>query len=765
MGKYSLDLLGELARKTDLGYKNVVLIFSKRLDDNNDAVAVVSRALPNAQIEWLDLRSSKTKAIGKDSEHNQKILENFIEQKKYKADFLMLSVFQKPTCPAFPANAGKNLLFYDLIPLLYHRKYKPDDNYLSRLRLLFEAEKIFTISQTVQNDLNTLLGVPIKKIMNIDGAPIKRKHLRLKKPIANVPKRYILMPTGDDVRKNNVVGVKGFELYRKADPNIKLVLTSKFEPGFKAELKRHSRNLVFVGNVTEVELGWLYANADMLLFPSEYEGLGLPVLEAVVDNKKVVCSDIPVFREMSKTAFYYFDHHDPTSVANALKAAADGSDWEQKQSEYEGILKIYSWGHTARRLVKGLKRHTNKNLPENAKKLKLAILAPFPSGYSAIGKVVAELHPTFSQKFDIDYYFEAGLSGKVLRPNYLHFVSTVYYAKDFGPERYSNYDAVIYHIGNSEYHFEAIKNALYLPGFVIIHDTFLDGVFNELQKSGYISAKRNETERIIDSSFGSNKSSCLASIANAQLGLVVHSSYAKNALQEILAEDLPIKKANLPVSTPLYNIQDQSHSLVHIGLAGILTERKGLDIVEQIASLDQFKNCVIDIFGFNYGQKDFLKKVSKYPNVIVNTNLSDFEYQTKLAQLDILINYRHDYRGETSLTALEAMRYGAVVIVKNVGWFSELPDEAVVKVESSQDLINRLTGLVQNKQERATIGREAQKCTTKDYSPEQYAHNIEELIVRGRLDSINYKIREALLSAANFKNILEIINEPDKENS
>lgn len=760
MGKYSLDLLSELAASDRIKNKEVVLIFSKLIQTDESALEAVQKAFPSAKKAHLNLRPSTPTAINKDSAHNQKILDDFILKNNYQVDFLMLSVFQKPICPAFPTNAKKFLLFYDLIPLLYHHRYRPDDNYLSRLRLLFEAETIFTISQTVRNDLNIIIGIPMKRMVNIDGAPVKRRHLDTKKPKFKVPTRYILMPTGDDIRKNNTLGVKGFELFRGRDPDLMLILTSKFEPSLRVHLEKISNNLIFAGNVSEDELSWLYEHSEMLLFPSEYEGLGLPVLEALVDNKKVVCSDIPVFREMSKTAFYHFDHHDESSIAAALQSAYQGYEWDKKISEYSKLLKHYSWARTARELVKGLSKAPNRAPQHKSKKSKIAIFAPFPSGYSAIGKVVAELHASITEEFDVDYYFEAGLSGKVLRPNYLHFVSNVYFAHDFNLSKYKEYDAVVYHIGNSEYHFETIKYALYLPGFVVLHDTFLDGVYNELQKEGYISVKRNEIEKLIDTALGVKNSSCLASIANAQLGLIAHSSYAQKAAQDNLIENIPIKRSHLPVSTPFYNVQEQARKLVRIGLAGILTERKGLDIIKQIASLPQFDNCIIDIFGFNYGQQDFLKQISEHPNVMVNTNLSDFEYQSKLENLDILINYRDDYRGETSLTALEAMRYGTAVVVRNIGWFSELPDDAVVKVENPEDLIIQVTELVQNKQKRMQIGKSAQKCTAAIFSPKKYVQDLKNLIndTFKMKSNTNLKVREVLISGLDDDALSDAMN-------
>ncbi|PWT71409.1 MAG: glycosyltransferase family 1 protein [Chloroflexi bacterium] len=78
-------------------------------------------------------------------------------------------------------------------------------------------------------------------------------------------------------------------------------------------LKRIVRQLslqgrvVFRAGVTDPELSWLYANCEMLIAPSSIEGFGLPVVEALQCGARVLCSDIPVFREIAGNAAQYFD--------------------------------------------------------------------------------------------------------------------------------------------------------------------------------------------------------------------------------------------------------------------------------------------------------------------------------------------------------------------------------------------------------------------------------------------------------------------------
>src|SRR5207245_1810440 len=63
----------------------------------------------------------------------------------------------------------------------------------------------------------------------------------------------------------------------------------------------------FLGHVPEDELAALYANATLFVFPSLAEGFGFPVLEAMAHGTPVVCSDIPVLRELAGDAALYFN--------------------------------------------------------------------------------------------------------------------------------------------------------------------------------------------------------------------------------------------------------------------------------------------------------------------------------------------------------------------------------------------------------------------------------------------------------------------------
>lgn len=221
-------------------------------------------------------------------------------------DYFILSLMQTGIAPAFPGIAGvhKSLLFYDLIPLMFNKIYLKEERgiqeYTSKLNE-FKADTYLAISKTVANDLSLYTGIDINRIININGAPIDHSdeitELSIKKP-------FILMPTEMIFARTIVVAIVAFEEFNKKHNNsYRLVVTSTFTHQEKLELQKISKNVVFTGNIEGGQLNYLYMEAEALMFPTEYEGLGLPILEAMEHEKPVLCSNISVFREISPTLF------------------------------------------------------------------------------------------------------------------------------------------------------------------------------------------------------------------------------------------------------------------------------------------------------------------------------------------------------------------------------------------------------------------------------------------------------------------------------
>ena len=754
MGKYSLAMLEEMAQLWNADQKTYI-VFNTHYPLSDEAKRVLDTALPNVKKVFLNLQVPEIKehefdtaAMIEKTKKNEQILTEFVasikpQTNKSRIEYFILSLFLDEVCAAFPHNTTNTLLFYDLIPLLFAERYSRNENYayyLARIPTVFKADKILAISQTVADDLSMHLGIDPGRITNIQGAPIKRRQID-SKPVRDFDSPFILMASGNDMRKNNINAVRGFEEYVASTgrSDLSLAITSHFDEYAQDELREFSDNLHFTGNVSEGELKWLYENAEAVMFVPEYEGLGLPILEAVEFSKPIVCSSIGAFREMSETAFYYANHPSVSDIAGALGRALSGEGWQDRLEEYPGILKSYTWRKTAQL---ALQATADERQRSSAPKKKLAVIGPTPRGYSAIGKVLQQMHPSLAERFDVDYFLEWGAAEHdPIRQDYLQYATNVYNATEFNADRYASYDAVLYHIGNSEYHINAIKSALYLPGYMIIHDTKLPEIFALMQNFGYVAETRYEAEGRLDKKSGVKETAYLSSLAANQLGVIVHSKYARKAIQEAVTfydSKLPVKKVNLPTGSSKLGRSDSAGRL-NVGMAGVIHEGKGLRLLEDLTSREEFGNINFSIFGVPVASKEVMDRIEQNERIHIATNLTDREFQDEISHLDILVNYREEYRGETSLSTLEAMRVGVVPIVRNVGWYAELPDSVAIKLDDGGDIPLVLQKIRRGEIDIKTMSRRTREYVTKNYSYEAYSAQLEELL-SDRPDSVSQKI-------------------------
>ena len=112
------------------------------------------------------------------------------------------------------------------------------------------------------------------------------------------------------------------------------------------------RKVVFLAAVADATLLWLYQNSELLVATSSIEGFGLPIIEALQCGTRVVCSDIPVFREIAGDAVRYFNLHSAspaTELANAMVAAShdpspepEALDQFRSSAVAEQYLSLYS---------------------------------------------------------------------------------------------------------------------------------------------------------------------------------------------------------------------------------------------------------------------------------------------------------------------------------------------------------------------------------------------------------------------------------------
>jgi alpha-1,2-rhamnosyltransferase len=125
-------------------------------------------------------------------------------------------------------------------------------------------------------------------------------------------------------RKNHDYLLDAFDRVWSKDIRVPLVIVGKVgwmcEPIVK-RIETHcqwQKQLFMFNDLNDAELSYCYKVSKALVFPSQYEGFGLPIVEALNENLIVLASDIPVHREVGGEYCRYFDLSSPESLANLI---------------------------------------------------------------------------------------------------------------------------------------------------------------------------------------------------------------------------------------------------------------------------------------------------------------------------------------------------------------------------------------------------------------------------------------------------------------
>lgn len=385
MGKYTLSVLRSFLKRQNR-YEKIEILLSGNLNTTKERLEYIKDFLGSDSLIILDIPTDISSKLQEKYSQAETVVSNYIDATKkatVSTDFLITSPFFVGFPAIFPIqdNVGKFAIIYDIIPVKIWQKLRifPDEIYFNHFKIFFKADRLFTISHAVRNDLNEIIGIDKARIVPIDGGPFKkppkakRRKLDLKKP-------YILYPSAPIVHKNNESAVRAFELFNKAsDYKYHLYITSTFDEEYREKLQSEAKQVLFTGNITDEELAYAYSNAEALYFPSLSEGLGMPVLEAVQYGLPVACSNIPVLTEMSETAFYQFDPVNESQMAKALSYAVKRKNWSEKLEQYKVITSEYTWENAAEKLFSGLRVDSKR------KSVSLELIIPNPKSATPAG--------------------------------------------------------------------------------------------------------------------------------------------------------------------------------------------------------------------------------------------------------------------------------------------------------------------------------------------------------------------------------------------
>lgn len=264
--------------------------------------------------------------------------------------------------PIFPILLGKKNIV--VIHDLAYRRFRDETDFFAGayMRLMYFAasrfaKKIITVSEFSKKELLELYRPAKEKVSVIYEGPPAMKTSSEK----TINEPYFFFIGNTRPRKNLKRLLEAFRIFSKNHPDYRLVLAGKSEKRFldlDTEIKRLNleNKIIQAGVVTDKEKTSLYQGSSGLLFPSLYEGFGLPVLEAQSLGVPVLTSRLASLPEVAGDAAIYVDPYDPQDIAKGMVKIVEDTAFRNGiiKKGFEN-LKRFSWEKTAKETLDLLK--------------------------------------------------------------------------------------------------------------------------------------------------------------------------------------------------------------------------------------------------------------------------------------------------------------------------------------------------------------------------------------------------------------------------
>ena len=280
-----------------------------------------------------------------------------------------LDTFEVFSLPLVKAPTGKTLLtIHDI------RGTRAEAGLVQRVankvfldRSLRSADHVITVSESMKNEiLGVFPSLSISVVYNgldthgfdtvfeIDKQEVRRKYA--------LPAVFMLAVGPLERHKNYLRLVDAMARLRNQGRSCSLLIVGNDRGELKKIKKRiNAANLSgcvkILSGLSDFEVRCLYKMCNLFVFPSSYEGFGIPILEAMAAGCPMVLSDIPVFREITESRGIYFPHDDTEATACAMEQGVSSSSDRARLIEYGNErVHTFSFNSLATQLG-GLYRH------------------------------------------------------------------------------------------------------------------------------------------------------------------------------------------------------------------------------------------------------------------------------------------------------------------------------------------------------------------------------------------------------------------------
>lgn len=662
------------------------------------------------------------------------------------------------------------VVLYDLIPLIRRQPYLTnpvvENWYENKIGHLRRAALLLAISESSRREGIEHLGFPADACVSISTAAdahFKPETVEPERAAAlgeryGIKGRFVMYTGGIDHRKNIEGLIRAYALlpaHLRASHQLAIVCSA--EPDARTALVKLARQqglaadrLVLTGYVPEDDLVALYNLCDLFVFPSFHEGFGLPALEAMSCGRAVIAAGTSSLPEVVGRADALFDPASDAAIAASIERVLEDpvlcADLERHGLEQ---AKRFSWDASARRAIAALEAW-QAALPQAtapaARRPRMAYVSPLPPARSGISDYSAELLPQLARHYDIDVVVaQDGIATPWIRANCG--VRSI----DWFRAHAQDYERVVYHFGNSEFHQHMFGLLREVPGIVVLHDFFLSGVVAHMEVTG---VEPGYWARVLYEGHGYAALAhrfhaadtadvvwaypCNAAVLRGAVGTIVHSENSRRLASQWYGPEaarswavvphlrVPEPDADRNAARRTLGLNDDDFVVCSFGLLGPSKLNDRLLSAWLASPLAQDPRCVLVFVGENhsgaFGQElvATIRRSGLGKRIRITGWADTATFRHYLAAADVGVQLRTLSRGETSGTVLDCMNYALPTIVNANGSMADLRDDGVWKLEDNfadSDLAAALAALWRDPQHRRTLGEQARRIILDDHAP------------------------------------------------
>ncbi len=226
------------------------------------------------------------------------------------------------------------------------------------------ADAVVCVSNFTKEELLKNFTIPERKIAVVpeaaDQSFFERPQEEARQFLASfygIQEDFIFFPADFYPRKNHLFLLENFFRLRQQGFPYNLILTGKSTP-YSGIVRRfvtasqHRHSVKILGYIPSQDMPYFYSAAKFLVYPSLYEGFGLPVVEAMACGCPVVCSALPVLREISHDSALFFNPESSDEIENAFERIQHEDERLTLVQKARAHAQSFSWEKAAQTLVR-----------------------------------------------------------------------------------------------------------------------------------------------------------------------------------------------------------------------------------------------------------------------------------------------------------------------------------------------------------------------------------------------------------------------------